>query len=422
MVRAIRVWLRHDLWRPASWLAAVMAAAGSAATVLVTPLVVVLVVIPAAVVTAVGEVPASIPQWQGVALLNRRGWRRVFWPEPALPGALAWLALRLVWPLAGWVSGPMWAGLFLPSGLEDGNVGVLAAGLVAGLMGIALAGVLLAGFLVAGLTAADAATATLVSGWLAAGGAAQFAQESGFLAGLGGLLVGSAGWLLGAAILLAVFCWLSSLGGEPLVGRLPRTEPPASTRVADRLVFLGLLGVLPARSPWRRFLRAVIMVGLLAGMVAWLLLLPEASAWFAVLALLSFGGLAIPVAALLDGRQVRQGWVLLAAATARGPWWRCPALPTVSIQVAVVFAGHAAVVLWPPLVVAAVAAGGPAATAAVSVAASVAGGVGVVSVGCFLATRAGVRGETVQAIGLCLLACGLWGVWVQQFGGSFARG
>ena len=403
MVRAAVVWLRHDFWRPASWLATGLAAAGSYAASADASVVVILAVLPAAVVTAVGEVPAGIPRWAGMTALSLRGWRRLYRPEPTLPGGLAWLLLRLLWPLAGWVAGGLAASYltFEP--------GAIMGSMVAGGLALLLAGITLAGFLWVGLTAADAATATLVAGWSAAGGVATAGGPAGLPPAGVAVVVGVAVWLFSVLSLLAIFCWLSSRGGEPLVGGLPRAEPLSSSRAADRLALISLLGLLPARSPWRRFLRAMVMGGLLAGMVGWLLLMPGASGGYAVLASLAFGGLAIPAASLLDGWRVRRGWEVMAATTTGGPWWS-PAVPNAATQAVVVLAGHAAVVLWPPLVVAAVAWGGPAAMAAGSVAASVAGGVGLVSLGCILAALARARGETVLGIGLCLLFCVLWGV------------
>ena len=405
IMQAVPIWLHHDFYRPASWLSVALSAAGSIVAPPEDSVVVIVAVMTAAVVIAIGEVPAGIPQWTGMTAVSRRGWRRLCWSEPSLPGGLAWLCLRIMWPMLGLLSGQLLAGFGPPLSPVE-RVEAVTAGILA----MGLAGATLAGSLVVGLAAADAATATLVTGWLAAGGAA-WAQEltRPQITGVSILTV-LAGWLFSVAGLLAVFCWLSSQSGEPLIGGLPRAEPSSSSGRVGRFALLSLLGVLPARSSWRRFLAALVMGVLLAGMVGWLLLMPELALRYVALALLGFGGLAIPAAALLDGRQVRRGWQRLVVMTAADPWWRCSVVLDTPTQAAVVFVGHAAIVLWPPLVVAAVAFGGSAGLAALQVAGSVAAGTGLISIGCFLAAICRVRGETTLGIGLCLLSCFLWGV------------
>lgn len=412
IVQPTRIRLHYDFCRPASWLSVALALAATVFASTEAAVSAIFAVVTAAVVTAVGEVPAVIPQWTGMTAVNRRGWRRLGRSNISLPGGLGWLFLRLLWPAMGFVLGNLLAGFFWPLSLLN-QVEILAVGILA----VGLSGATLAWFLVVGLTPADAASATLLAGGLAAGGVVGTEKltvppTAGVL-----VLVGAVGWLLCVTAMLAVFCWLSSQSGEPLVGRLPRMNSSSSPRAVDQLASISLLGVLPARSPWRRFLRVVVMGGLLAGMVVWLLLVPNSAPRYTVVALICFGGLAIPTASLLDGRQVRQGWQRLVNVTATRSSWRCSIVPDTPSQTLVVFIGHAAVVLWPPLVVAVVALGGPGGLAAVSVVAAVASSVSVITLGCFVSALLGVRGETTLGIGLLLWACSLWGVGSQLLGG-----
>ena len=370
-----------------------------------------------AAVIGIGELPTELPRWVGLVAGRQRSWRRFQWYPFVLPGGVGWLAVRLLWPLAGLLAG----GVVVAGGLvADGREESLSA-VFAGVMAVSLAGLTVVSLLLVGFTAADAATATLVSGWLATAVVAGRGAVSSD-GGTGLLLVsGGATWLVVAGILLAFQIWLASRTGDPVVGALPRAEPLRPSRAADRLAPIGLLGILPACSAWRRSLRSIAMGLLLVGMVGWLLLNPRTVAAFGLFACLVFGSLAIPLAALGDGFRVHRGWQPLVATTSAASdwWWASLVVPDALRQAGVVLGGQAAVVLWPPLAVLAVLFGSPGFPAVGGVVLLVGGVTVVVATGCLVAVAATARGETVQAVGLCLLAICLWGAF-PEVGGSKA--
>ncbi len=398
--------LRHDVRRPASWGSVALAAA--AAAYVGTGLdagVAGFVVVTAAVVVGIGELPAAFPVWDASLVLRRSGWRRFSRPPLALPAAGGWLAWRLLWPLLGLGLAGV---VMIARGRPTAAATMLSAGGLAG----GLAALTTAGLRLAGLSAADTATATLLTGWLAA---AAMALTGGLIpAGGEGplLLVGSGCWLVVAGGLLGLAQWLQLTGQGPIAGLLPRQFPVAAAgpRGPDQLAAIGLLGVLPARSLWRRLLRSAAMLLALGGMISWLLLDPLATGRYALLAAVVFGSFGVPAAALLDGREVVCGWrSLIGSVGGPGPGLSCLlAVPTPGLQAAVVLAGHASLMLWPPLVVAVVAAGNPAALPALMTAVVLAAGAALASGGCVAAHARGCRGETALAIGLGLLACSVW--------------
>ena len=403
----LAILVRHDACRPASWLAVALAGAsaafvfaGLAATVAG------LVVLSAAAVVAIGDVPAGFSVWDSSLMLRRRGWNRFSRSALALPAAGVWVCGRLGWPVLG---------LAIAAGLLAGG-GTAEPLLAAGLLAVLLAGMTAVGLRLAGLSAADAATATLLAGWLAA---ASVALADGLLpsgGGLSGLLIGLGGWLIVTAGLLLAEQSLRLAGPEPVAGMLPRQLPaglPGVASESELLATVGLMGVLPARSPWRRALRTTALLVALGGMIGWLLLNPLAAGRYGLLAAALFGGLALPASALLDGRTVLAGWRRLLATSCGGDprslGWL--AVPTPQLQATVVLAGHALLILWPPLVVAVVALGNPAAGTALVTAAGLAAATAVISGGCVTAHALACSGETVLGVALCLeAACG-W-VWL----------
>lgn len=410
------IWLRHDRQRPASWLAGLLAmasvclgaeptlACGFAGGML-------------AAVIGIGELPTDLPRWVGLVAGRQRNWLRFQWHPLDLPGGLGWLAVRLLWPLTGLLAG----GIAVAGGLVADGRGEALPAVFAGVMAVSLVGLTVTSLLLVGFTAADAATATLVSGWVAT---AVVVWRGGFSSGnvILQFVSGGATWLVVAASLLTLQIWLASRSGDPVVGALPRAESLRPSRAADRLAPIGLLGILPACSAWRRSLRAVAMGLLLVGMVGWLLLNPGTAAAFGLFACLVFGSLAIPLAALGDGFRVRRGWQPLVATTsaAGGWWWTTLAVPDALRQAAVVLGGQAAVVLWPPLAVLAVLFCSPGFSAVGSVVLLVAGVTVVVATGCLVVVATTARGETVQGVGLWLLAIGLWGAFPGVGGGEAA--
>jgi len=405
-VAAIR--LRHDVRRPATWLSVGVAAAvvgfvGIGLEASVSSFAVMTV----AVVIAIGDVPAAFPVWDASLMLQPSGWCRCSRRPLALPAAGGWLTCRLLWPLLGLVS----AGAVAAAQGEPVEVVMLVV--VTGSLAGGLSALTTVGLRLVGLSAADAATATLLAGWLAAAG---MAVTSGFFP-VGSewplVLVGLGCWLVAAGGLLGLAQWLQLAGDGPIAGLLPRQFPLAGRRGPrgpDRLAAIGLLGVLPACSPWRRSLRNAAMLLSLSAMIGWLLLDPSAAGRYGLLGTAIFGALAIPAATLLDGHEVSRGWrSLVRTVSGIGPRGRkLLTLPSPGLHSAFVFVGTGCLMLWPPLVVAVVAVGSSASLPALLVVAGLAAGAALVSGGCVAAHLSGCGGDTALAIGLSLVVFSVW--------------
>jgi hypothetical protein len=405
-VAAIR--LRYDVRRPATWLSVGVAAAvvgfvGIGLEASVSSFAVMTV----AVVIAIGDVPAAFPVWDASLMLQPSGWCRCSRRPLALPAAGGWLTCRLLWPLLGLVS----AGAVAAAQGEPVEVVMLVV--VTGSLAGGLSALTTVGLRLVGLSAADAATATLLAGWLAAAG---MAVTSGFFP-VGSewplVLVGLGCWLVAAGGLLGLAQWLQLAGDGPIAGLLPRQFPLAGRRGPrgpDRLAAIGLLGVLPACSPWRRSLRNAAMLLSLSAMIGWLLLDPSAAGRYGLLGTAIFGALAIPAATLLDGHEVSRGWrSLVRTVSGIGPRGRkLLTLPSPGLHSAFVFVGTGCLMLWPPLVVAVVAVGSSASLPALLVVAGLAAGAALVSGGCVAAHLSGCRGDTALAIGLSLVVFSVW--------------
>jgi hypothetical protein len=339
--------------------------------------------------------------------LQPSGWCRCSRRPLALPAAGGWLTCRLLWPLLGLVS----AGAVAAAQGEPVEVVMLVV--VTGSLAGGLSALTTVGLRLVGLSAADAATATLLAGWLAAAG---MAVTSGFFP-VGSewplVLVGLGCWLVAAGGLLGLAQWLQLAGDGPIAGLLPRQFPLAGRRGPrgpDRLAAIGLLGVLPACSPWRRSLRNAAMLLSLSAMIGWLLLDPSAAGRYGLLGTAIFGALAIPAATLLDGHEVSRGWrSLVRTVSGIGPRGRkLLTLPSPGLHSAFVFVGTGCLMLWPPLVVAVVAVGSSASLPALLVVAGLAAGAALVSGGCVAAHLSGCRGDTALAIGLSLVVFSVW--------------
>ena len=405
-VAAIR--LRYDVRRPATWLSVGVAAAvvgfvGIGLEASVSSFAVMTV----AVVIAIGDVPAAFPVWDASLMLQPSGWCRCSRRPLALPAAGGWLTCRLLWPLLGLVS----AGAVAAAQGEPVEVVMLVV--VTGSLAGGLSALTTVGLRLVGLSAADAATATLLAGWLAAAG---MAVTSGFFP-VGSewplVLVGLGCWLVAAGGLLGLAQWLQLAGDGPIAGLLPRQFPLAGRRGPrgpDRLAAIGLLGVLPACSPWRRSLRNAAMLLSLSAMIGWLLLDPSSAGRYGLLGTAIFGALAIPAATLLDGHEVSRGWrSLVRTVSGIGPRGRkLLTLPSPGLHSAFVFVGTGCLMLWPPLVVAVVAVGSSASLPALLVVAGLAAGAALVSGGCVAAHLSGCRGDTALAIGLSLVVFSVW--------------
>ncbi|MFM8497701.1 MAG: hypothetical protein ACKOEM_19595 [Planctomycetia bacterium] len=220
---------------------------------------------------------------------------------------VARVAERAAWPLVGW--------LVAAGGLGDA---LLAA---TGALGILAGGGLFALLSRRGMLAADAASATLVVtagagalGWWA-GGAWPGRMPGG--AGAGGVLAGV------------------TIGAWAMLGRWPSSA------------------AMPARSTARHLLTAAAMMGAMAGMVGWLFLAADLARLDLVASLAWFVALAVPAATLGDGVSHAVVWQRLAGAAPRGGGWRpAPGRVRDSLQATLT---TAALLGWPPLVVAALA-------------------------------------------------------------------
>jgi hypothetical protein len=163
------------------------------------------------------------------------------------------------------------------------------------------------------------------------------------------------------------------------------------------------LGVLPSQGPLRRLLTRVSMLSSLAGMVGWLFLDPERTALYGLLAGGWFVALAVPRAALLDGMAVSVSWDgILRSAADDSDRWR-PFTGPLRRPLPAVFSAHAslscaAVLAWPALVAAALAAGSPArGWQLVAIAAVLAGAAAGLALAATGSAVVGASGETLQA-------------------------
>ena len=106
----MRIWLRHDCLRPASWVSLCLAVCATMAPLSKSGLPLFgWGILTAAVAIGMGEVPASLPLWSFQARTRRwafGGFRR---SVSAVTRGVCWHIVRLIWPTAGLVQGlPSW--------------------------------------------------------------------------------------------------------------------------------------------------------------------------------------------------------------------------------------------------------------------------------------------------------------------------
>jgi len=289
--------------RPASWLAAGIACGAAGASHPVEAMAVAAL----AVLAAIGEMPPA-----GI---------------PRLPGG--WLAARMAWPLLGLATGATVRLL--------GSAGVAPGQAAAVLVAACLASLLTAFMLWAGrrasMTGADTISLAMVTATAAvmAGGLADAWP------------VAAVSWGVLAPLALWLARWFHGRADAPL----PRSG-------GDMVA-----GLIP-QTPLRCFLGRTAMVTMLLAMVGWLLLDPTQATWAAALGGAWMICLALPAATLQDRSMDGAGtaWALLLRSTPgqRAGLNALGSGPRMSIESVV---RHAAVLGWPSLVAAVVAAGSP---------------------------------------------------------------
>jgi len=266
--------LAIDARRPAAWAGAAIAAAAA------TPLVAsgspesIPAAVPAAVcgfvaaAVAAGEVPRSLVAVGGAG----SAWRL---PAAEAGRFVTLSAVRLAWPLAGCLIWVAWRAAPWAGG-EPEAVGLQATVTTVVIAAVA-AGVGIAGGQLAGLSAADAVSATLLVG-LASSLVTVLSAPAGLLTGLAGLLL-----MVVAGARASSIDTLARAGREGLFG-----------------------GILPAQSPFRRWLTRAVMAGAVLAMAGWLLSPPPAAEaegvlWYGLAGGVAVAALAVPHLLLADG-------------------------------------------------------------------------------------------------------------------------
>lgn len=288
--------------RPASWLAAGIACGAAGASHPVAAMAVAAI----AVFAAVGEMPPAV----GPRLLS------------------GWLAARLAWPLLGLATG------FAVT--MNGSVGAAPGRAAAVLLAACVASLLTVFMLWAGRRASMTGADTISLAMLTATAAVM----------AGGLVdawpVAAVTWILLASLAFWFARWFHGRVDAPL----PRS---GSDMVA------GLI----SQTPLRRFLGRTAMATMLLAMVGWLLLDPTQARWAAALGVAWMICLALPTVTLQDrSMDGETAWALLLQSTParRAGLNLLGSGPRMSFESVV---RHAAVLGWPSLVAAVVAAGSP---------------------------------------------------------------
>jgi hypothetical protein len=373
--------VRIDARRPASWIA--LATALLAGLALLggqgpSPGIVAAAWIVGTLVTvaAIGEVPLELCDG-GSAGRPRR--------------FAAWLWQRFGWPLAGL--------LVATAAAQGGGCGGVPASLLLAAV-VAAAIILVARLRTA--NAADSASLALAGGF--ATGALLF-WLGGFRSGTESLAAAALLWA-GAGLAAWTAAGLRApVAGWPDWSNAVVGGPP---RTGEGLRF----GVLPSQGPLRRLLTRVSMLSSLAAMVGWLFLDPERTALYGLLAGAWFVALAVPRAALLDGMAVTVSWAGIFRSAADDRDRSRPFSGPLSRPLPAVFSAHAslscaAILAWPALVAAALAAGSPArGWQLVAIAAVLAGAAIGLALSATVSAVVGASGETLQA-GLLALTVAL---------------
>jgi len=401
----MRIWLAHDCFRPASWVSfwlsmlVAMAAPNQPGMPFFG-----LAFLTAAVAIGIGEVPASLSLWSSNASAQRWFSSSGIEASSELPHGIQWQIFRLLWPCVGFLVGLLALGVLAPDGFE----GLLSRAFEAGLI-IALTTLTIILFYAAGFLVADAFSGTLLTGWTAI---AVFGWVFTFMPT--GLAWTAPCVLVGVwTCLSGVFLCLRKIfpGGytEPFENFLYREKPVIDLHEHEIFSSIGLLGILPSRSPWRQSVRIISIGVLLLAMVCWLLLTASPVPRYEILASIVYGAIAIPAACLLDGYRVVHGWDRLVTARHAVRWWEMLTIPHRGSQATTALMSSGVIILWPPLVVSLTAYGTPGADNALRATGCLTMNVLLTWIVCLVFHSSRVRSETVFAL---VLATWLGGSWV----------
>ena len=401
----MRIWLRHDCLRPASWVS--LCLAGCAAFVTPTELGLPLLgwgILTAAVAIGVGEVPASFPLWSFQVHSRRWAFGGFTRSASALPQAVSWQVVRLLWPSLGLVTGCTVMALLRPIDAVDQLPWLIGGG---GMVVVLTAGTLVT-FLISGFLIADAYSGTLLTAWTAI-----------TLVGWSFLFLPQ--WLVWTTPFLLIVEWIcigivflfptrffSGGYSESFGSILLRDDTVSGMHQEDVFSSIGFLGILPVRSQWRRSVRMIAIAILLVAMVGWLLLTTSAIPRYEILASIVFGAIAIPAASLLDGNRVVSSWEYLLPRKRRFRWLKILTTPNRIGQAGIVLVSYGAIILWPPLVVSLVAVGGPGMRSGLQAATFLAANGFTTMMACLVFQRGMARSETVFAFSLSIWVVGVW--------------
>ena len=401
----MRIWLAHDCFRPASWVSFWLSvlAAMAAPSHLGAPFFG-LAILTAAVAIGIGEVPASWSLWSSDASTYRWFSSGCIEAKSELPHGMQWQLFRSLWPGVGFLVGLLALGALAPPGFEEFLPRVLEAGLT-----IVLTTLTIILFYAAGFLVADVFSGTLLTGWTA-------------IAVFGWVFTFMPAWLVWTApcVLVGVWACLSGVflclrklfpGGytEPFESFLHREKPAIDFHKQEIFSLIGLLGILPSRSPWRQRVRIISIGILLFAMVCWLLLTSSSVPRYEILASIVYGAIAIPFASLLDGYRVVYGWDRLVRRRHSVEWCEILTIPHRGLQATTALMSSGVIIIWPPLVVSLTAYGTAGAENALRATGYLTMNMLLTSIVCLVLQCSRVRNETVFAL---VLATWLGGTWV----------
>ena len=349
----MRIWLAHDCCRPASWVSFWLSVTVAMATPTYSGVTFLgLAILSAAVAIGVGEVPASSPLWSATSRAHRWPLSCYIGANSELPHGIQWQVFRSLWPVVGFLVGLLALGalaparLLAPAGQEEYLFRVSEAGLI-----IALTTLTIILFYAADFLVADAFTGTLLTAWTAIpvfGYIVTF-MPTCFAWMKPCVLVGL--WACFSGVFLCLRKLFPGGYSEPLESFIHREKPVTDFHKQDIFSSIGLLGILPSRSPWRKSVRIISIGVLLSAMVCWLLLTASSVPRYEILASIVYGAVAIPAACLLDGYRVVNGWDRLLKKRHFVHWWEMLTIPHRVTQATTALIGSGVIILWPPLVV-----------------------------------------------------------------------
>lgn len=402
----MKIWLRHDCLRPASWVSLSLAVCATMSPLSKSGLPLFgWGILMAAVAIGMGEVPASLPRWSFHAHTKRWAFGGFSRSASAITHGVYWYIVRLVWPAAGLVTGVAVMAILWPIHSAEQLPWLIGGGWVV----IVLTAGTLVTFLVSSFPIADAYSGTLVTGWSAI-------TIVGWIFSLlpPGLVwampfVLCVGWICEGFVLLLLAAGIFSGGSTESFGSiLLRNDSVAGVPKEDVFSSIGFLGILPVRSQWRRSVRMIVIAILLVAMVWWLLLTTSAIPRYELLASIVFGAIAIPAASLLDGYKVVSDWEYLVPPRRQTLWSEILTSSNRISQAGIVLVSYGAIILWPPLVVSLAAVGSSGSGNGLQAVSFLAVIAVTTLMACLLLQRARARTETVFAFSLTVWVMGVW--------------